>query len=242
MLKELIATCDRILTPPNCHACGTVLYEPINAFDANLCLDCAQEIPVMPANACPLCGSPVRSALDFRRGRCPACRSASWGFDSLTACFSYNGTARSLIHQFKYQGRPYLAGTMARLMVTVIHKESVAVFDGLVPVPLFPARLREREFNQAWVLAERLSRDVDVPVLSLLERVKNTRSQALLCEKDRRANVEGAFRVFPGQDLSGQRLLLVDDILTTGATAGAAAAALKEAGAEHVAVLAFAKG
>ncbi len=242
MFKELIATCDRLLAPPNCHGCGTVLYERLNAFDGHVCRACAEGIPVLAANTCPLCGHPVRSAEDFQGGRCAACRQAAPGFDRLNACFAYNGIAQQLIQQFKYQGRAYLAQTMARLMFTVINKDSVSVFDALVPVPLFPTRLREREFNQAQVLAECLAAETGVPVLPVLARTKNTRSQATLRESDRPANVQGAFRVIPDQDLDGQRLLLIDDILTTGATASEAANALKEAGAGHVAVLAFAKG
>ena len=87
-----------------------------------------------------------------------------------------------------------------------------------------------------------LAADAGVPVLPVLARTKNTRSQATLRENDRLTNVRGAFRVLPGQDLAGQRLLLIDDILTTGATASEAACSLKQAGAAHVAVLAFAKG
>ncbi len=242
MFKKLVATCDRFLAPPNCHGCGTVLYEHINAFDAHVCRECAQGIRVLAPNACPLCGHPVTSADDFVQGRCAACRRSAPGFDRLNACFAYEGIARRLIQQFKYQGRAYLGETLTRLMLTVIHKDAVSVFDALVPVPLFATRLREREFNQARVLAECLARETGVRVLPLLVRTKNTRSQARLCEKDRAANVQGAFQVIPDQDLSDQRLLLIDDILTTGATASVAACALKEAGARHVAVLAFAKG
>ncbi len=242
MFKELIATCDRFLAPPSCHGCGTVLYERINAFDTYVCQTCARGIPLVAPNVCPLCGHPVRSADDFEQGRCTACRRTAPGFDRLNACFVYDGIARRLIQQFKYQGRAYLAQTLTRLMLSVIHKDSMSVFDALVPVPLFPTRLREREFNQAQALAGCLARETGVPVLPLLVRIKNTRSQATLREKERPANVQGAFRVIPDQDLSDQRLLLIDDILTTGATASAAAYALKEAGARHVAVLAFAKG
>jgi len=242
MFNELISTCDRLLAPPNCHGCGTLLYEHLNAFDANLCRACADGIHVLAANACPLCGHLVRSAEDFVGGRCAACRHAAPGFDRLTACFAYNGIARQLIQQFKYQGRAHLGRTLARLIFTVVNKDSLSVFDGLVPIPLFPARLREREFNQAHVLAECLAADAGVPVLPVLARTKNTRSQATLRENDRLTNVRGAFRVLPGQDLAGQRLLLIDDILTTGATASEAACSLKQAGAAHVAVLAFAKG
>jgi len=242
MFKDLLVACDRLLAPPNCHGCGTLLYGRANAFDPNLCWECARGIPVPPVQTCPLCGRPVRSADDFAGGRCTACRKASPGFDRLNACFAYNGTARRLIQQFKYQGRAYLARTMAQLMFAVIRKDSLGVFDALVPVPLFPARQREREFNQARALAECLAAETGVPVLCALTRTKNTRSQATLHENDRQANVRGAFRALPGLDLEGQRLLLIDDILTTGATANAAAGVLKEAGAQHVAVLAFAKG
>ncbi len=242
MFGELIALCDRFLAPPNCHGCGTVLYERLNAFDTNMCWDCARGLPVLAVHTCPLCGHPVRSAEDFEGGRCAACRQAAPGFDRLNACFAYNGIARQLIRQFKYQGRPYLARTMARLIFTVVPKDALSVFDGLVPVPLFPSRLREREFNQARALAECLAAEAGVPVLPVLTRTKNTRSQATLTQGARRTNVQGAFRVIPGHDLDGRRLLLIDDILTTGATASEAANALKEAGARHVAVLTFAKG
>jgi len=242
MFKELINTCDRLLAPPNCHVCGTLIYEPLNAFDTNLCRACSQGIPILPANACPLCGATVHSVRDFEHGRCPGCRNTQPEFDRLEACFMYNGIARQLIHQFKYQGRAYLAKTLTQLMLTVIHKDAVSVFDALVPIPLSATRLRERTFNQADTLAKELAHAAGVPIRLLLERTKETRPQATFSREERQANVEGAFRVIPGADPSGQRLLLIDDIVTTGATASAAARVLKEAQAEHVAVCAFAKG
>ncbi|MGE5279558.1 MAG: ComF family protein [Deltaproteobacteria bacterium] len=242
MFKQTLLTLERLLAPENCHACGTILYEHLNAFDANLCHACAGRLPLLPPTSCPCCGAPVKSVDDFTAGRCRNCRPAGAGFDRLHACFRYDATTRRLIHQFKYQGRAYLGRTLARLMLTVLHRESICFFDALVPIPLAGARLRERSFNQARVLAEGLAADTQVPVRDLLVRVRETRAQARFDEAQRRSNVAGAFAAAPQADVEGYRLLLVDDIVTTGATAHEAAAALKAAGAAHVAVAAFAKG
>jgi len=143
------------------------------------------------------------------------------------------------IRRFKWHGLPELARPLGRLLVAHLAQ---GLPDRVVPVPLHPRRLRAREFNQAALLAlfARGARGPPVDV-QLLERIRDTLPQSQLPGPARQANVRGAFRVSQRGDARGLRILLVDDVLTTGATAEACARALLEAGAREVAILTLAR-
>jgi len=163
-------------------------------------------------------------------------------FGRARAAVLYDGTARDLVHRLKYDDRLDLAPTLARMMAGA-GVELVAEADCLVPVPLHRWRLWRRRFNQAALLARGLSTLTGLPTdAQALARVKATRSQVGLTRAARARNLQGAFRVpeaaRPG--LQGRRVLLVDDVTTTGATANAAARALLRAGAAKVDLLTFA--
>src|SRR4030095_9064363 len=155
-----------------------------------------------------------------------------------SAAVLVNGLVLDVIHRYKYQRalwfEVFLADLLQRQATSVLGQQQ---WDMIVPVPLFPLKKREREFNQAEHLAARLSKAVGVPLdASLLRRVEHTRTQTLLTRSERARNVRHAFRVRQASRLSGRRVVLVDDVLTTGATTSACAKVLKEAGAEEVCV------
>jgi len=163
-------------------------------------------------------------------------------FDWARAAVSYEALGRELIIRMKHGGAGASIPTFVTMMARLIPAEMQA--DIVVPVPLHRWRLLKRRFNQSQLLAKGLARKLEVrsdPFL--LERVRATPSQGTFDRKGRRKNVRGAFRVPAARsgELVGKRVLLVDDVLTTGATASECAKALKEAGATHVAVLAFAR-
>jgi len=230
-----------LLFPPRCVAC--------NRLGAWLCTDCLADIQVIRPPVCAHCG--VALSADCRgiapasapsqgtardSGRlCAQCQRAPFQMDGLRACAFHSGPLRTAIHQFKYEGLRSLAAPFGRLMSQAWSELAPADgFDAIVPVPLHPARQRERGYNQATLLAREFSPSLQSPVVeNELVRVKATIPQIDLSAEQRRANMQHAFTCTKGS-LAGKRVLLVDDVCTTGATLEAAAAALYQAGAASV--------
>jgi len=164
-------------------------------------------------------------------------------YDRARAAVRYDDVARALVHKFKYSDRLDLAPMLGQWMARA-GRELTGEADALVPVPLHWRRLWARRFNQSAALAYAISRVAGVPVFSeTLKRVRDTPQQVGLDKSGRAHNVQGAFRVPPERkaDVAGRRLILIDDVLTSGATADACARALLRAGAAHVDVLVFAR-
>jgi len=170
-------------------------------------------------------------------GRCSICRLGLSGFDEVFTYGSYEGSLRKLIHLYKYAGVQPLAKKFGDLLALAIPRERR--FDAIVAMPLHWRRRWDRGFNQAALLAGEISRRWNVPVIRAVRRARPTAPQAGLTNAKRRANVRGVFKAT--RRLDGMRILLVDDVLTTGATAAACARALKRAGAARVAVAAVAR-
>lgn len=172
-------------------------------------------------------------------GRCGLCRRGWSGFDAAYSYGSYEGTLRKLVHLLKYDGVRPLAQPLGRLALTALPREGR--FDVIVPMPMHWRRRWWRGFNQSRLLAEVISRHTGIPVAGLIRRKRNTPPQARLSRAQRRTNVVGAFAVKRPAKVEKRRILLVDDVITTGATASACARMLKRAGAAYVAVLALAR-
>jgi ComF family protein len=191
---------------------------------------------------CIACKTPFlnRAPLD-EQGRCTLCRLGLQGFDAVYTYGSYEGALRELIHLFKYSGVRPLARRFGDLLARALPGE--AGFDVIVPMPLHWSRRWQRGFNQSALLAREVARRRNVPLTDVVRRKKRTASQAGLTNSKRRLNVQGAFEVRPRRhaSLAGKHVLLVDDVLTTGATASACARALKRAGAARVTLLALAR-
>ena len=150
---------------------------------------------------------------------------------------------KNLIHQFKFGQKTMLRHLFSELMASFIRSNyfDIRQFDHLVPIPLSATRLRERGFNQSQLLAELISREFKVPLsTAVLSRIKNTSSQSLLHQKERWTNIKGAFRIKNQFHTIGKNILLIDDLLTTGATSSEAALIIKNAGAKRVGVLTLA--
>jgi ComF family protein len=164
-------------------------------------------------------------------------------YDRARAAVRYDDVARTLVHAYKYGDRLDLAHLMGGWMARA-GRELLADADGLVPVPLHWRRLWARRFNQSAALASAISSTTKVPVLhGALKRVRATAHQVGLSKSERADNVQGAFRV-PADlkaEVSGRRLVLIDDVLTSGATVDTCARALLRAGAAHLDVLVFAR-
>ncbi len=172
-------------------------------------------------------------------GVCAACRSGLRGFDYASSFGSYEGSLRSLIHLYKYAAMKPLGRPLANYLDRALPGEER--FDAVVPVPLHWRKKWHRGFNQAELLARHIARRRGIPLRNALRRRRATATQAGLASAGRRRNVEGAFAVRRNIRLKGERILLIDDVMTTGATAGACAAALKRAGAQSVSLLTLAR-
>lgn len=220
-----------VLLPPSCAACDVVL--PGNV---GFCEDCAPEVLELPSVHCRRCAEPG----DFTRQLCARCAEGGVPWEKAWAPFEHEGSIAKAIHRFKYEDRSDLSRPLGLLLAATAKQALASMPGALVPLPLHQARFRERKFDQAGLLAavlgERLGRPVEAGWLS---RTRDTRRQVGLDEAQREANVRGAF-VASGA-VRGQQLVLVDDVLTSGATAREAARALTDAGAARVFVLTLAR-
>lgn len=173
------------------------------------------------------------------QGQCRLCRLGANGFDAAYTFGAYDGELRKLIHLFKYAKIQTLARPLGAFLRQALPRDQR--FDCIVPMPMHWRKRWDRGFNQADLLARETSRHTGAPVKALVRRTHQKAAQAGLTNAERRANVAGAFAVPRRLRLDGQRILLIDDVMTTGATAGACAKALKKAGAAHVTLLAVAR-
>jgi ComF family protein len=224
-----------LVYPPSCVACGRATAEP-----HGLCPACWRDLPFIERPYCERLGTPF--AVDYGGPLLsPGAIADPPVFGRARAVARYDGTARELVHRLKYGDRPELAKTLGRMMA-VAGAELLAEADLVVPVPLHAWRLWSRRFNQAMALAAVVGRQSGLRCDGfVLVRRKRTRSQVGLTRNERAANLQGAFHVPEARRLAGERVVLIDDVLTTGATANAASRALLRGGAGHVDVLTFAR-
>jgi len=174
---------------------------------------------------------------------CHKCKISKPDFDFVWAACLYNQTLKKLIHQFKYQHKTYLRNVFADTMLSFLkaYQLDIQQFHIIVPIPLSGERFRERGFNQTQLLAERIAQSYHIP-LSVHNFVKRraTQSQSLLDQKNRWTNVRGAFTIKNSQMFDQKNILIIDDLLTTGATSSEAARTLKKIGAGRVGVFTLA--
>ena len=186
------------------------------------------------------CGAPFITPYPLDdEGRCAVCRGGLAGFDAAYSYGIYDGTLRKLIQTFKYGNVPVLAQPLAVMLGLAIPRERR--FDVIVAMPMHWKRRWQRGFNQAALLADVVGKRLGVPVSNAVRRRKATPPQAGLTGAQRRTNMSGAFEVRNAAAIQGKRVLLIDDVFTTGATAGACARVLKRAGAAQVAVATIAR-
>ncbi|HTJ01084.1 MAG TPA: ComF family protein [Dongiaceae bacterium] len=228
------------LYPEACQICGA---ERAPAAAGYVCSRCWTQLRFVRPPFCQRCGLPFAGDLTTPF-ECTNCRELELHFVSARSAVVARGLALEVIHRFKYQQalwfEPFLADLLAREAGPELARES---WDFIVPIPLHPKKQRERGFNQAERLAARLSAATGIPLNNrLLRRVEFTQTQTRLSRSQRAANVRRAFAVAPRIALSGARLVLVDDVFTTGATSSACARALQAAGAGDVCVWTVARG
>jgi ComF family protein len=233
-----LADLESLLLPAACLGCGD--YLAAAARGAGCCAVCRSRLHRMAPPCCSRCGQPA-DRWDAPGPGCGFCRDWPAGLAwAASAVWMDAGPARELVHGLKYGGWRVAAGAMADVLVREVG-ERLAATDALVPVPLGRRRLRERGYNQAEVLAAAVAARTGVPVYpGVLVRTRDTRTQTALGPSQRRANVAGAFGARDRLP-AGTRVALVDDVLTTGATLAACAAALAPSGARAVGAVTFAR-
>lgn len=227
-----------LLLPPRCLGCRTAVET-----QGRLCATCWSALVFLTPPQCRICGYPLPHVLPDAP-LCPACVAEPPAFDRARAALRYDEGARGLILAFKHADRTDITPAFGRWLMRA-GEELFADTDLLVPVPLHRWRLLRRGYNQAADLANAVARQAGLPVLpDLVQRIRATRSQQGLSGRARRDNLgPGAFRVHPWhrRRVAGRRLVLIDDVLTTGATVAACARVLRRAGAERVDVLTLAR-
>jgi ComF family protein len=224
-----------ILLPPSCLACDAPTQT-----DGQFCLPCFRRANFVSAPFCASCGVPLPfDAAGGADGVCGTCEASPPAFAQARSALRYDGLAKDLILPFKYADRTDLARGLALLMARA-GANLLARADVLAPVPLHVARLRARRYNQSALLAAELSRLAGKTVLQdALERRRPTAPLGKLGFAERRTELAGTIGV--RRDVTGKAVLLVDDVMTSGATADACAAALRDAGATRVDVLTAAR-
>jgi ComF family protein len=224
------------LYPPTCLACRAA-----TGAHGALCPRCWSAMRFIERPFCERLGTPFEQ--DLGEGLLsPQAIADPPAFARARAVVRFeDGPARKLAHRMKYSDRSELARPIARWMARA-GADILADADLIAPVPLHPMRLWRRRFNQAALLAREVARETGKPCdVGALLRIKATRSQVGLSRTQRAENVQGAFRVAEGAEVRGRKVVLIDDVLTSGATVNAAARSLLRAGASRVDVLVFAR-
>lgn len=217
-MKVIAKNFLNLLYPLHCLGCETAL-EAMNEF--HLCGHCAASIN---HNAMP----PFE--LDDSRVK------------AYSACL-YDDALKELVHSFKYKGKTVLAKIFSKLMIDYIKDNPEIIDVDLVTiVPLHKERLREREFNQSLLIANPISREYSLVLINTLEKIRKTRYQNELLKSERLKNLKKAFSVSPGADIKDKKILLIDDIMTTGSTLGECAKTLLSGGAKSVKCFTLARG
>jgi len=228
--SELFQAAVSLLYPATCAICR----EQVRAGEY-LCDGCEGKIVRIVRPFCETCSEPFEGSINTAFS-CANCAHRTIHFDAAVAAYRGRGIVRDVIHEFKYNRQIHLRHLVARWLRAALDDDRLRgqQFDVIVPVPLHPARQRERGFNQATLLAELLSAHASIPCRPLLKRVRYTTTQTALDRSERMGNLHNAFRLRKNADVRGLRVLLIDDVLTTGSTLNECARVLKRAGAISV--------
>jgi ComF family protein len=226
--------------PEICQLCEAERATAENGF---VCSRCWQQVRFIRPPFCDRCGLPFEGDITTAF-ECSNCRNMELHFNSARSAVVAKAAVLEAIHRYKYQRQlwfePFLVDLLLREASPVLRNQP---WDFIVPVPLYPAKQREREFNQAERLALHLSSDTGIPVnAKLLRRVAPTPTQTRLSKEQRAANMKNAFAMRGPVKLNGERIVLLDDVFTTGATTSACAKILRQCGAGEVCVWTVARG
>ena len=236
VLNTLYQTVVNLCYPPFCISCRTSLEQ------GWLCQDCLDSAVRIEAPFCQICSRPYTGVFGAPFV-CPDCEDHPPAFDCVATRYQASGIVRDLIHRFKYSGEFHLRNLLVNWLEEALSDPRVSTepFDSLVPVPLHPTRIRERGYDQIAALIGLLAERTRKPVCLCLRRPRYTESQTRFSRKERLQNLQNAFELRKGTSVLGKRLLLVDDVLTTGSTLDECARVLKSHGAKSVRAITVAR-
>jgi len=241
VFRRLLDSLLNLVYPANCFICSAEVARHRDCGICSSCWDKALLLKIEPPR-CASCGLPLQSFDDDHDHLCGNCILSAPPYAGARSFAYYTAEIGRLIQEFKFQGRRDLVRRLAPLLaVAFFDSWNREDFDLIVPVPLHSKRRRERGYNQAELLARALERQVAVPVSEALKRLRPTLPQVGLSDLERHENVRNAFGCIKPREIAGLRVLLVDDVMTTGATVASAARALLDAGAKRVSVLTLAR-
>ena len=211
LFREMFETAIVFLYPAKCRVCETFLGVTSMPY---ICASCWQDVQFFEPPWCDICGTPDVN------GRCDACATAPPRYGQLRSIAFYQTTLQRAIHLFKFEKKKVFAQHLVQLINTHIPADcSIAAYDFMLPIPIHKKRLQERGFNQATLLANGIAKTEDVPVLTdTLVRKRHTVAQSSLDREARQQNIVGAFEIRNPEVIRGKRLLVIDDVFTTGAT------------------------
>lgn len=239
LLREGLEGALDLIYPPVCQVCHA---QEAHAPAGYVCAACAAQVRLITLPYCKRCGAPFAGEA-ANIDSCRNCHSVELHYAHARSAANHTGPLLQVIHQFKYAQARWFSPFLQRLLIeNAFAALPPEMWDGVVPVPLHPLKERERGFNQSESLATALATALRVPLLTrLLRRVRYTETQAGLPRRERVKNVANAFRLCGRSSPSGKRLILVDDVMTTGATLNACAKVLRTGGATHIVALSVAR-
>ncbi|MFA5146273.1 MAG: ComF family protein [Candidatus Omnitrophota bacterium] len=226
-----------LVYPLRCALCGKDL-DPLGR--SGVCAACLHTVRRNPGPHCRKCGRSVQDG----PGLCAECRTHHFHFEMARSACLYEGALKELIRLFKYKGRISLGRTLSSFLIDLAceDKDLLGGIDTVTYVPVQEALLRKREFNHSKVLAARLGDESGIPLADMLQKTRSTKRQNELSRAGRLTNLRGAFRAARRSAVSGKNILIVDDVMTTGATLDECAKTLLDAGAGKVRCLTLARG
>lgn len=206
---------------------------------SHFCHECWVEIEFISNPYCLQCSIPL--PVDYLGEQCVACAEHSPKFDMSRAVFKYDDLTKKMIHDFKFNDKTIYAKGFSELMHR-FGRELMEESDVIIPVPIHPARLRKRKYNHAALLATRIGVLMDIPVeVDAISKITKTQAQVGLSRKERIKNLRDSFEVSNHDAVKGKKVALIDDVMTTGATANECARVLKRAGAKRVYIITLAR-
>lgn len=228
-----------LVWPRSCEIC----HRPAGNSGRYLCWDCLSSFPLIATSFCSQCGDPV-DGVTTAPYVCSLCVDRNPSFDVARSATRFKGGIKELLHRFKYSNAVHLDDDLSVLMQACVQTHYPnEYFDAITFVPLHPAKERARTYNQARLLAQRLSDRMKIPLApGCLRRIRATGTQTRLDMRERAQNMKDAFEVPCPEWIEGRTFLLVDDVMTTGATVNEAARTLKRAGSRRVCVVTVARG
>lgn len=238
-MQRVCSSALDLVYPRSCCGC----HGPVQRPGGFLCWECMREMEFVSDPFCERCGDPIDGAV-YHRYECWWCAETHPSFERARSVARFRGAVRFAILALKYERASHLAGDLADLLVAGFNTHYANErIDCVTSVPLYAARRRARTYNQAGLLARHFSKRSGVPFEpGCLSKTRNTETQTRLNARQRKANVEGAYASTMPEWVRGRRILLIDDVMTTGATVNECATVLRKAQAASVQVLTVARG